>query len=68
MTQPRLAHQRDHFPTEEFKVRQIVEEVHLHAVAARVTQPAEPLDDLRGRANKVNIAADHPLRTGMAAP
>ena len=68
MTQSCLTHERDHFAAKELQIDKVVEEVHLHAVAARITQPDEPLHDLRGRADKVNVAADHPLRTGVATP
>src|SRR3982074_2961668 len=68
MTQAGLAHERDHLPTKELKVGQVIEEVHLHAVTACLVQPAEPLHDLRGCADQMYVAADHPLRTGVATP
>ena len=66
--QPGPLHQRDNLAAKEFQVRQIVEEVHLHAVATRFMQSYEPLHDLLWRADQVHVAADHPLRAGVAAP
>lgn len=63
-----LTHQRQHLPSEKFKVRNVIEEIHLHTVAACPLELREPVHDLFGRADQMEVAADHPLLALVAAP
>src|SRR5215469_7472516 len=54
--------------TEKFQIRDEVEEVDLNAVAARPLEPNEPIDDLFGRPDQMDVAANHPLIAGRLLP
>src|SRR5262249_61218665 len=63
-----LMHERNDSLAEKFQIRDEVEEVDLNTVAARPLEPNEPIDDLFGRSNQMDVAADHPLIAGRLPP
>src|SRR5262249_1300889 len=63
-----LMHERNDPLPEKFQIRDEVEEVDLNAVAARPLEPNEPIDDLFGRSNQMDVAANHPLIAGRLPP
>src|SRR5215510_4127996 len=61
-------HERNDSSTEKFQIRDEVEEVDLNAVAARPLEADEPIDNLFGGPNQMDIAANHPLISGRLLP
>src|SRR5215471_2045378 len=59
--QPGLMHQRNDLAAEVLEVGNEVVEVHLDAVTACPLEANEPINDLLGRADQVDVAANHPL-------
>ena len=53
---------------EKFEIRDEVEKVDLNPVAARPLEPNEPIDDLFGGPNQMDVAPNHPLIAGRLPP
>jgi hypothetical protein len=54
--------------TEKFQIRDEVEKVDLNPVATRPLETNEPIDDLFGGPNQMDVAPNHPLIAGRLPP